>query len=228
MGFAISVAANNVALLFSSAAFTEIVASASPVVSIALLVLMGIPFDMRLLGPTLLVVAGCALSTSGEVNFSGLGMACCIVSIFGRAVKTTLQQRIMTGESKAKFDPVTLLAWMCVPSALLMMVWSLSVEGFAPYAMLQELESRASLTICLLVSCVNACILNLSNLFCTKDLGAVGVQLVAQMKSVLTVLGAVALFHEAVTPIEIVGFVGVLGGVFLFSKLENTAKKGPL
>lgn len=227
MGFAISVAANNVALLFSSAAFTEIIASTSPVASIMLIILMGMPFDMWLFGPTLLVVAGCALSTSGEVHFSGVGMACCIVSILGRALKTTLQQRIMTGESKAKFDPVTLLLWMCVPSTLVMAMWSWSVEGMAPFIMLQESARRRSLSFFLCVSCVNACILNLSNLFCVKDLGAVGIQLVAQTKSVLTVLGAVALFHEAVTPIEVVGFVGVLIGVFMFSQMENASKKTP-
>merc|ERR1719183_3058729 len=107
-----------------------------------------------------------------------------------------------------------------------MMAWSLSVEGFAPYTLLQDSQDSRGLALCLFISCVNACILNLSNLFCTKDLGAVGVQLVAQMKSVLTVLGAVALFHEAVTPIEIVGFVGVLIGVYLFTNVEK-AQKAP-
>merc|ERR1719310_896234 len=114
---------------------------------------------------------------------------------------------------------------MCIPSALLMSVWSLSVEGLAPFMMLQASPRRRSLCFFLAISCMNACILNLSNLFCTKDLGAVGVQLVAQTKSVLTVLGAVALFHEAVTPIEVLGFVGVLIGVFLFSNMEQSSKK---
>merc|ERR1719456_1975923 len=94
----------------------------------------------------------------------------------------------------------------------------------APFVMLQASPRRTSLVLFLLLSCANACILNLSNLFCTKDLGAVGVQLVAQMKSVLTVLGAVALFHEVVTPIEVMGFVGVLIGVYLFSKTEQAIK----
>lgn len=227
MSFAISVAANNVALLYSTAAFTEIVGATSPVVSILLIVCMGMPFDKRLLGPTLLVVAGCALSTSGEVRFSAVGMAFCMVSMLGRSLKSTLQQRIMTGDSKAKFDPVTLLAWMCIPSAAMMMLWSLSVEGVAPFLMMQEHTNRFRLVLSILISCVNATILNLSNLFCVKDLGAVGVQLVAQMKSVLTVLGAVALFHEAVTPLEVFGFVGVLIGVFLFSRMEQEAKKTP-
>lgn len=227
MSFSLSVAANNVALMYSTAAFTEIVGATSPVVSIGLIILMGMPFDARLLWPTLLVVAGCALSTSGEVRFSAMGMACCVVSMVSRALKSTLQQRVLTGDSKAKFDPVTLMAWMCIPSFAVMLLWSLSVEGIAPFVMMQEHPHRLRLALCIIASCANATILNLSNLFCVKDLGAVGVQLIAQMKSVLTVLGAVALFHEAVTPMEVGGFVGVLIGVFLFSHMEQKAKKVP-
>merc|ERR1719197_623895 len=106
-----------------------------------------------------------------------------------------------------------------------MIAWSLSVEGIAPVVMLLESTRRRSLVLVLCISCVNACILNLSNLFCTKDLGAVGVQLVAQTKSVLTVLGAVALFHEAVTPIEILGFIGVLIGVYWFTNVEKSVQQ---
>jgi len=227
MGFAISISANNSALLFSSAAFSEIAGATGPVFSVGLMLMMGMPFDLRLLWPTLLVVAGCSLSSSGEVHFSGLGLACCFVSILGRSLKTTLQQRLMTGESRAKFDPVTLLAWMCLPSCVLMTIWSLCVEGSAPWIMLLESSNRRSLCFWLCVSCGNACVLNLSNLFCTKDLGSVGVQLVAQTKSVLTVLGGVALFHEAVTLVEVVGFVGILIGVFVFSQMEQATKKQP-
>merc|ERR1719213_1342422 len=75
------------------------------------------------------------------------------------------------------------------------------------------------------VSCINACILNLAVLFVIKDLGAVGTQLVAQAKSVLTVMGGMTLFHEAFSPIEVVGFLLVMGGVYTFSEMERRAKE---
>jgi drug/metabolite transporter (DMT)-like permease len=223
--FALSIVANNMALMYSSAAFTEIVACTSPVVSIGLILCMGMPFNLRLLAPTLLVVAGASLSTAGELNFSGLGMALCFTSILMRSLKVTLQQRVMTGTSKAKFDPVTLLGWMCVPSAVLLMTWSAFVEGLSPFIMLKRSTSISGISLALMLSCVNACILNLSNLFCVKDLGAVGVQLVAQTKAVLTVLGGVALLNETVTALEVVGFAGILIGVFVFSKMEEKQDK---
>jgi len=223
--FAVSIASNNFALVFSSAAFTEIVGATSPVATIAVVVLLGMPFNWRILVPTLITVTGCVVSTSGELHFSGFGMACCLISVFSRSFKTAMQERMMGGATKEKFDPVTLLCWMCIPSAVLMSAWSLSVEGLTPFITLRDSSRRPALGCAMLLCCANACILNLSNLFCTKDLGAVGTQLVGQMKSVLTVLGAVALFHEAVTPIEIAGFIGVLIGVFLFSYADQPSAK---
>jgi len=83
------------------------------------------------------------------------------------------------------------------------------------------------------VSCVNATILNVAQLFVTKDLGAVGSQLAAQTKMVLVVLGGMVLFQEAVTRTELFGFVLVLLGVFWFSRVEaqdakDNEKKGLL
>lgn len=240
LAFAVSVGANNAALVFSSAAFAEIVGATSPVVSAVLVILFGMPFALRLLPPTLLVVCACALSTSGELNFSPTGMAFCVLSMVARSVKTTLQQYLMQGASKEKFDPVTLLLWMCLPSSVLMTFWSLAAEGFGPYRDLIVVPDRSrlpaadaagsrqwqlGLMIAIGVSCMNACVLNLAGLFCTRDLGAVGVQLAAQTKSVLTVLGGVALFNEAVTTREVLGFAGVLAGVFWFSRLQ--AKSSP-
>jgi drug/metabolite transporter (DMT)-like permease len=217
LAFALSVGTNNMALVFCSASFTEIIAAASPLVTILLVVLMGMPFDTRLIWPTIVVVLGCVLSVSGELHFSGVGFALVIVAVIGRSLKTTLQQKMMTEESRDKFDPVALLAWMCIPSALVMVCYSLCVEGSAPFLMLTTGSNRRGLILAILLSCVNACILNLSNLFCVKDLGAVGVHLVAQTKSVLTILGAVALFNEVVTPLQILGFAAVLSGVYWFS-----------
>lgn len=227
LAFAYSVGANNMALVFCSAAFTEIVGATSPVVSALFSVMMGLPFDLQLLGPTLLVVFACAVSTSGEVNFSVIGFFLCLMSMLSRALKATVQQYTMTGESRQKFDPVNLMLWTCLPSFALVQLWSFATEGLGPFRDLMKLSSaqRFGLAFCIFLSCANACVLNLAALFCTRDLGAVGVQIVAQVKSILTFLGAVALFGDVVTTREVVGFVAVLIGVFWFSHKESKIKK---
>lgn len=221
IGFAISVVASNMALYFCSAAFTEIIGATSPVFSAMVGCAIGLPFHSYQLGPLILVVFGGMISTSGELDFSGIGLVFCLVGCIARAVKATLQQKAMNGELKQKYDPVTLMAWMCVPSFIFMMACSLAAEGLEPYRQLRDSSQRNGILGSVALSCLNATILNLSNLFCTRDLGAVGVQLVAQMKGVLTVLGAVALFNESVALIQIFGYAAVLCGVALYSRYDE-------
>lgn len=220
-----SIGAGNIALVFCSASFAEIVASSGPIVTVAMILIMGMPFNYKLLLPTCVVVAGCSLSVVGEVNFSMTGFVLCFVANIGRAMKVVLQQELMTGPTKAKFDPVATLAWMCTCSFCIIIIWSFVSEGAAPFARFLTPSGRWSLVAAILASCVNAVILNLAALFVTKNLGAVGAQLVAQVKSVLTVLGGMVVFQEELSRQEFVGFAFVLVGTYAYSRTEQMSKK---
>lgn len=227
VSFAVSAGANNMALVFCTATFAEIVGATAPVVSALLVVLVGLPFDLWLLCPTLLTVISCAVSMSGEVHFSTIGFLLCGLSLVSRSVRATMQQHLMTATTRDCLDPVTLLFWTCLPAFVLMQLWSTAVEGMGPYRDLLNADLRLVLgiTASISLSCVNACILNLSNLFCTRDLGAVGIQLLAQLKSILVVLGSMALFGDTVTTRQLAGFGGVLVGIFWFSHAEGQVRR---
>merc|ERR1719265_734281 len=186
--------------------------SSGPIISIPIILALGMPFNMWLLLPTCLVVAACMTSISGEVSFSAMGLFLCFLANIFRSLKTVLQQKVLTGDMRSRFEPVVLLFWMCLPSALVMLLWSFSTEGLGPARAFWSTtgSQRLSLIAALLGSCINALLLNSAQLFVTKDLGAVGVQLLAQMKSVLTVLSGMVLFHDTVTVTEFIGFMGVL------------------
>jgi len=223
LAIAISVSAGNMALVHSSAAFTEIIGSTSCLFTALMVVLLGMPFQTSLLLPMLIVIFGAVVSTAGEIHFSLLGLLlCCIANAF-RSLKVAMQQKLMTGETKDKFDPVALLFWSSVPSIFVMLAASAFSEGAEPYRQLAALEAgkRWSLVRAILVTCVNATILNLTQLFVNKDLGAVGSQLVAQAKSVLTILGSVAILGEIVSRMELFGFTLVLLGVYLYSWMDR-------
>lgn len=84
-----SIGACNMALGFSSVAFTEIVGATTCLFTVATVLLMGLPFDKRLLIPTVAVAMGCGLSTAGEVSFSTLGLVLVFGSNFFRSAKAT-------------------------------------------------------------------------------------------------------------------------------------------
>merc|ERR1719512_585963 len=136
LALSLSIGLNNMALVFSSAAFTEIVGATNCLVTIAMVMLMGMPFDPWLALPACVVAFGCALGSLGEANFSLVGFTFCFGANIFRSVKVTLQQKLMTGETREKFDPTALLFWVSFPSVAAMMIGSCASEGMAPYAAL--------------------------------------------------------------------------------------------
>merc|ERR1719499_3001492 len=107
-----------------------------------------------------------------------------------------------------------------------MMCGSIVSEGAKPYMALGALEPAQlhNLVFAILLSCVNAVILNLAQLYVTKHLGAVGGQLVSQAKMVLTVLGGMVLFGESFSQLETLGFAMALCGVYTFTRMDQAFK----
>lgn len=217
--FASSIGANNLALVHSNAAFVEMVGSCTPICIVACNVAMGKGFDLRLLVPVLVVCFGIALCSSGEIKFSTYGFGLAFVSACSRAVRSTLQHRILDSK-EVSLDPIELLAWMSPPSILVMLTWSVLTEGAEPFLQLTS-EGWFSLALAIGVTCVNACLLNVANLFVLKDLGPVATQLAAQLKGVLVVLGGVAVLGESVQLTQVGGYTFVIVGVFMYNKIDQ-------
>lgn len=219
--FGLSIGSENSALVFVSAAFSEVVAASNPVMSALVTWACGIAFPFQLLAPIAVVVMGCVVSISGEVSFSAIGLILLLFAVFCRALKAVMQQKLMTGETKDKFDPVTLMAWTCGFSFFELLAYSAATEGKGPWIDLMKAPDLMGLSLAILASAVIAVTLNISALFVIKQLGAVGMQMVSQMKSLLVVIGGVALLGESFTDTQKVGFVTVLAGVYWYSYMKR-------
>merc|ERR1712194_261168 len=142
-------------------------------------------------------------------------------------VKVALQQKLLTGRTRDKFDALSLLFWIAVPCCITTLVFSYVSEGTMPYTILRTMDTGMlwKLKTAMLLSCLNALVLNIAQLHVTKDLGAVGSQLAGQMKMVLVVLGGVAFFNETLTWLEIIGFGMCLLGVYWFSAADSAVRE---
>lgn len=224
--FASSIAAGNAALVYASTSFVEMMSSSTPVCTVVVALVFNQPFHKRLMLPVLLVCAGLALCVSGAIQFSLMGLVFSLLATLLRSVKAVLQQVLMTGE-KAAFEPVELLAWLTIPSVLVMLSWSLVTEGSAPYARISEACSESGsyhLLLSIGLTCINACILNVFATFIVKDLGAVGAQLTGQLKGVLTVLGGMAILHETVYVQQAAGYILVSLGILWYTNMDAGLK----
>lgn len=223
--FSTTIVANNYALMFVSVSFSEIVASATPLVSVAMILLEGQPFDLLLIGPVMLVAVGVIMTTAGEIDFSFWGLVLCVYATVARAARNVISADVLTGDMKKKYGPIELLGYMCLPAGVLFLGLSLvsPIEGAAPYRRL--LAGKGSILFMLLMSCLNSCCMNFFMLVATKELGAIGIQLVAQTKTVLVVFGGIAVLQEKVSRMELMGLVVILVGVFFYSRMEQHSSK---
>eukprot|EP00931_Biecheleriopsis_adriatica_P036119 TRINITY_DN20818_c0_g1_i2.p1 TRINITY_DN20818_c0_g1~~TRINITY_DN20818_c0_g1_i2.p1 ORF type:complete len:749 (+),score=134.95 TRINITY_DN20818_c0_g1_i2:56-2302(+) len=227
--FAISTLMTNTALRYCSISYVQMIGSTTPMVSAGMTICMGMPFSRWLFLATAVVAAGAALSIRGSVDVSWLGTFLAFGANITRALKGTLQQYIMTGELKKKFTPPTLLTWSCFASTPLMLGISLCSEGTAPWKKLITYSSPVQLFTALFLSCMNAVGLNLFSLIITKEVGAVGTQIVGQIKTMLAFIGGIVVFKECATPFNIVGLLIVLLGAGTYQRwnqqLNNDLKK---
>lgn len=216
--FAGSIGAGNAALVYASTSFVEMMSSCTPVCTVAVAILFDQPFQKRLLWPVLVVCAGLAVCAAGVMQFSLTGCVLSLLATFLRATKAVIQQILMRGGKS--MEPVQLLAWISLPSVVVMLTWSMvSDEGWGPYKMLATGTTPMFLSIGF--TCINACILNVMAAFVVKDLGAVGAQLTGQLKGVLTVLGGIAVLNETVYPQQAIGYGIVLLGIFWYTSMES-------
>lgn len=224
VAFAVSVGANNIALLHSNAAFAEMIGAAAPLCVIAISLAMGKGFDLRLIVPVLVVMAGVAVCASGELKFTWFGFALIFLATFLRGLKTTLQHSIMEEAADGqRLDPIELLAWMSPPCLMVVAVWSLMTEGMEPFHALIG-GNWVDISLAIGLTCVNACILNVANNFVIKDLGAVGCLLASQLKGILLLLGAAVMLGEVIQGVQIAGYVFIAGGVYWYNSKEKEYK----
>jgi len=218
--FGLSIGLENFALVSVTAAFSEVVGASTPVVTALLTWVFGMGFDVWLLAPIAVVIMGCVVSIEGEVSFSPVGLVLLLISALVRALKAVMLMKLMRGETKDKYDPMTVTAWTSLFSCIGLCGFSFVTEGLAPLRALKTETNLLGLLIALSWSCVVGCTLHIASVFVVKHLGAVGMQMVSQMKSILVVMGGVALLSETFTVAQYIGFGTLLAGVYWFSRMS--------
>eukprot|EP00928_Gymnodinium_smaydae_P092580 TRINITY_DN76479_c0_g1_i1.p1 TRINITY_DN76479_c0_g1~~TRINITY_DN76479_c0_g1_i1.p1 ORF type:complete len:417 (-),score=32.35 TRINITY_DN76479_c0_g1_i1:202-1452(-) len=209
----------NSAIAFVSVVFSEVVVVLNPVVSFCCTWIFGLGANARLLFPILVISVGCLLSMSAETYLSPKGTCLLLVSVILKALKAVLQQKLLSEEMKEKFDPVALIAWTCLFGFAIVGTYSLMIEGYAPVQHIRSSSNVPSLMSALLGSTAIEGTVNILAFFVIEQLGAVGMQIVSQMKALLVVIGGIALLGESFSNSQRIGFLLSLSGVFWYSSM---------
>lgn len=224
LGMSYSLGCSNMALMYCSVSFAAIIGASTPFFSVLLMVILSMPFNWYLIFPVSGIVFGCMLTISGTLSFSLYGLILVLMGNLGRAIKAVLQQWIMTGEVKDKYDPITLLTWQCLICCPIMLLWTVLTEGAPAFTAMFQHAHPGILAAAIALSCLNAAALNALHIFVIKDLGAIGIQATSQLKQALTILGGVVMFGDAFTKLNVVGGMLVLLSAFWYTRAGKESK----
>jgi len=218
----LSMAASNNGLLFSSAHFFEMISTSTPLCTALLAISLGRDFDLRLTAPLLLITLALVVVAFGELQFTTLGFVLCFGSVLTRSVKSVMQHALMGSNDEWKsMDPVEVAVWQSMLCFVLMLGWSVASEGAQPWV-----EIRAwGPFVAVLATCAGAAGINIFGLIVIKELGPVAQQVVGTLKGALSILCAVAVFGEALSTQQIVGYVVLLGGIAWYNKKDMQLKQ---
>jgi len=215
--FACSLGCSNLALLYTSTHFYEMLTPCSALVTFGLGVFMGRVTNPRLLPPVLLVTASLPIVAFGDLQFSLLGLFFVMAGVLSRAGKAQVQSMLMSpGAMSQTFDPLELACWTTSATFSVMLLWCVVAEGGAPFWEVKHL----SIVTAVLLSCLNAIVLNISAMFVMKELGPVASQIIGELKGVLACLGAVVAFGEIISIPQMLAYGMAIVGVHWYNHTD--------
>jgi len=149
-----------------------------------------------------------------------------------------MQQKLLSGAEKG-LDSVTLLYYMSPWAAIILLISAICTEGTQPLFLLlagfnldpagmpSNVTGVGNVVVLLILSGLNACLLNVANFLVTSYTSAVTLQVLGNVKSCISIAVSVAIFKNHLTMSQGFGVVVCLFGVWLYQQKggENKAAK---
>jgi len=226
ISFALSVGTGNLALKYLFPSFNQMLSSIGPLVTLILdLGITGTKYNFASYVSVTMCVIGVMLCTVGEPSMRVLGLAYNICSTFLRGVKSVLQQILLTDH---KIDAITLLYLMAPQAGMVLLPLSLWQEGNAPWIAFQN-PSQETLT-WVLLSCLNACFLNVTTFIVTRETSAVTLQVLGNAKTIVGIGISFLWFGNATTAMQLWGMGVCIVGIVIYERMGKKTKpqKQPL
>lgn len=206
--FAASLYLSNLVYLYLSVTTIQMIKSGSPIAVLLSSFAFGLRQPtLRLISIILLICAGVAIASYGAIDFNLFGFGIQALAIAIEATRLSLIQTLLHGlgmtpiASLYAFAPVCLVTLACL---------LLPVEGLAPIYALPSLGIHIILLNTSMTFLLNLASIELINL------SSLVLSLAKVVKDVLLILGGALLLGEAITSLQLGGYLVALIGLILF------------
>ncbi|XP_021296423.1 probable sugar phosphate/phosphate translocator At1g12500 isoform X1 [Herrania umbratica] len=169
------------------------------------------------------VVFGIVLASNSEPLFNLFGFLVCIGSTAGRALKSVVQGILLTSEAE-KLHSMNLLLYMAPMAAMILLPFTLYIEGNVARVTLEKARSDSFIIFLLLGNATVAYLVNLTNFLVTKHTSALTLQVLGNAKAAVAAFVSVMIFRNPVTVMGMTGFAVTVMGVVLYSEAKKRSK----
>ncbi|GBG29277.1 Solute carrier family 35 member C2 [Hondaea fermentalgiana] len=222
---ALDVAASNASYLYVSVTFYTIVKSSSLVFTLLFSVLYKLqPCSLSLFCAVSVIVVGVVLASMGDTEFSTIGFLLVIGSSAVGGFRWSLTQVLMK-QIRCNLDAILTIYLISPASALSLIPLSLWVDGERFF---QSKFIDASLLPYTVLNIVGSGLFAFSMILVELELlrrtSSVTLGVISYVKQMLQIGLSVVVFHDVLTPLNLLGFLLTLLGMFLYTVIKHRAR----
>ncbi|XP_010276035.1 PREDICTED: probable sugar phosphate/phosphate translocator At1g12500 [Nelumbo nucifera] len=222
--FCFSVVCGNTSLRYLPVSFNQAIGATTPFFTAVFAFIITCKKESAEVYLALLpVVFGIVLASNSEPLFHLFGFLICVGSTAGRALKSVVQGILLTSEAE-KLHSMNLLLYMAPMAALILLPFTLYIEGNVTVVTLEKARHDSFIIFLLLGNATVAYLVNLTNFLVTKHTSALTLQVLGNAKAAVAAVVSVLIFRNPVTVMGMTGFAVTIMGVVLYSEAKKRSK----
>ena len=200
----------NAAFIYLSVAFAQMLKANMPVIMFIVGCLFRTQmFNWGTCGIMVIIGAGVAASSLGELQFSGLGATFMLSAMLAEAFKMILLQTMMQ-QTDLQINPVNALYYVMPASTLCLLPFVLVLEAGDVYDAIPSIAPQVPI---LVGSAVLACLLNVIAFWVISNASALTMKLAGIVKDAALIVTSGLLFGSKLTPLGLGGYAVALTGI---------------
>jgi hypothetical protein len=210
--FSLSLICGNLAYLYLSVSFIQMLKATNAVVTLFATWAFGIaPANYKTLGNVAIIVLGVVIASFGEIKFDMLGFLIQVGGIIFEALRLVMVQRLLSS-AEFKMDPLVSLYYYAPACAITNGVVTLFTD--LPRMTMNDIYSLGIMT--LIANALVAFLLNASVVLLIGKTSAVVLTMAGILKDILLVCASMMIFHDPVTAQQFFGYSIALAGLVYY------------
>ncbi|CEJ58756.1 Putative DMT family organic anion transporter [Penicillium brasilianum] len=210
--FSLSLICGNLAYLYLSVSFIQMLKATNAVVTLFATWAFGIaPANFKTLGNVAIIVLGVVIASFGEIKFNMLGFLIQCGGIVFEALRLVMVQRLLSS-AEFKMDPLVSLYYYAPACAVTNGIVTLFTD--VPRMTMNDIYSLGIMT--LIANALVAFLLNASVVLLIGKTSAVVLTMAGILKDILLVCASMMIFRDPVTPQQFFGYSIALAGLVYY------------